>query len=64
MIFTITMTEEIIDRLSQLLSVTAQNQQQQGAIGLNAVSLKLPDFWTKSPEVWFARIEAQFGIKN
>lgn len=56
------MTEEIIDRLSQLLS--AQNQQQQGAIGLNAVSLKLPDFWTKSPEVWFARIEAQFGIKN
>ena len=32
--------------------------------GINAVSLKLPDFWTDKPEVWFARVEAQFGTKN
>lgn len=29
-----------------------------------AVSVKIPDFWIKSPEVWFARIEAQFGTKG
>ena len=26
--------------------------------GVQAVSLKLPDFWTDKPEVWFARVEA------
>eukprot|EP00745_Piridium_sociabile_P020648 TRINITY_DN31880_c1_g1_i1.p1 TRINITY_DN31880_c1_g1~~TRINITY_DN31880_c1_g1_i1.p1 ORF type:complete len:285 (+),score=53.29 TRINITY_DN31880_c1_g1_i1:183-1037(+) len=31
---------------------------------VNAVSIKLPEFWTKSPEVWFARVEAQFGTKG
>ncbi|GFR95416.1 transposon Ty3-G Gag-Pol polyprotein [Elysia marginata] len=24
----------------------------------------LPEFWTKSPEVWFVRIEAQFGTRS
>ena len=28
------------------------------------MSIKLPEFWTKSPEVWFARVEAQFGTKG
>ena len=32
--------------------------------GINAVSLKLPEFWTDKPEVWFAWVEAQFGTKN
>lgn len=31
---------------------------------VNAASVKLPDFWTKSPEVWFARIESQFNTKG
>ncbi|GFR81590.1 transposon Ty3-G Gag-Pol polyprotein [Elysia marginata] len=26
--------------------------------------LLLPEFWTKSPEVWFVRIEAQFGTRS
>ena len=27
---------------------------------IHAVSLKLPEFWTYDPEVWFVRVEAQF----
>ncbi|GFS12216.1 transposon Tf2-9 polyprotein [Elysia marginata] len=29
-----------------------------------SASIKLPEFWTTSPKVWFARLEAQFGTKN
>ncbi|KAK3773613.1 hypothetical protein RRG08_022322 [Elysia crispata] len=31
---------------------------------INAASVKIPDFWNTSPEVWFARVEAQFGTKH
>ena len=30
----------------------------------NAVSLKLPTFWTSSPEVWFSQTEAQFALRG
>ena len=35
-----------------------------GAPGIQTASLKLPDFWTDKPEVWFARVESQFGTKG
>ena len=31
---------------------------------VKSVSIKLPEFWHKSPEVWFVRIESQFNTKN
>ena len=30
----------------------------------NAVTLKLPSFWTQQPSVWFAQTEAQFAIRK
>lgn len=31
---------------------------------VSATSVKIPEFWNKSPAVWFARIEAQFNSKG
>ena len=51
--------EDILTNLTTQLEVfNAQTNQ------VNRVSIKLPEFWTKSPEVWFARVEAQFGTKS
>ena len=30
----------------------------------NAVSIKLPTFWTAQPNVWFQQAEAQFTIRS
>ena len=31
---------------------------------VSAVSITLPEFWTTSPEICFARVETQFGTRN
>ena len=33
-------------------------------VPLTTVSVKLPTFWTDSPEVWFIQAEAQFEVKR
>ena len=33
-------------------------------MGENAVSLKLPTFWSKQPKIWFAQAESQFTIRK
>ena len=35
-----------------------------GQLSLTTVSIKLPTFWTDTPEVWFLQAEAQFAIKH
>lgn len=30
----------------------------------NAVTLKLPDFWTSQPQAWFQQAEAQFHFRR
>ena len=36
-----------------------------GAVAaINAASLKLPQFWTKKPLLWFARAESQFHLRG
>ena len=36
----------------------------QADFGINAVSLKLPEFWTDNIQVQFAQTEAQFAIRG
>ena len=31
---------------------------------MNAVAVKLPDFWVSNPAAWFAQAEAQFGLRT
>ena len=40
------------------------NEGMQGSVPLTAVTVKLPSFWTDSPEVWFLQAEAQFENKR
>ena len=60
---------ETISNLSATTSIAASSglsnsqttgNQDSDLTAIHAVSLKLPEFWTDDPEVWFVRVEAQF----
>ena len=56
-------SEDIKTIVTTAVSTAVKDLGDHNQLGVNAVSVKLPDFWTDSPEVWFARVEAQFGNK-
>ena len=56
--------EEDIKRIAETLKELTPAAPGAAAQGIQAVALKLPEFWTDKPEVWFARVEAQFGTKG
>ena len=56
--------EEDIKRIAETLKELTPAAPAAAAAGIQAVALKLPEFWTDKPEVWFARVEAQFGTKG
>lgn len=56
------LSQQVANLTGQLQALAASTNFRDQQI--NSVSIKLPEFWTKSPEVWFARVEAQFNTKN
>ncbi|RUS68706.1 hypothetical protein EGW08_023533 [Elysia chlorotica] len=60
-----TLDELLVGESAQaLIDALTSHLQSVAPSSINAVSIKLPEFWTTSPEVWFARVEVQFGTKN
>lgn len=43
---------------------TTSNTTSNATVATNAVTIKIPPFWPSDPELWFAQVEAQFGIKQ
>ena len=33
-------------------------------MSVDSITIKLPTFWTSSPQAWFAQAEAQFAVRN
>ena len=58
------MSHQPVEPTQSLLAALAIQLQTLQTGEIAAVSVKLLDFWATSPEIWFARIEAHFSIKN
>ena len=53
---------EILTQLTEAVSKLADNAL--STTGIQAVAVKLPEFWIDDPEIWFLRAEAQFRSKS
>ena len=54
----------LAEAISNLNTSTSQNSRQADAAAVSAVSLKLPEFLSEDPEVWFIRVEAQLRLRS
>lgn len=55
---------ELLVELTKAVSELANSSSSAGSSAtLQAVSIKLPEFWSDDPEVWFVRVEAQLRSK-
>ena len=53
---------EILTQLTEAVSKLTNNALSTSRI--QAVAVKLPEFWTDDPEIWFLRAEAQYRAKS
>ena len=53
---------KILTQLTEAVSKLTDNAL--STTGMQAVAVKLPEFWTDDPEIWFLRAEAQFRSKS
>ena len=53
---------EILTQLTEAISKLTNNAL--STTKIEAVAVKLPEFWTDDPEIWFLRAEAQFRSKS
>ena len=53
---------EILMQLTEAVSKLTNNAL--STTKIQAVAVKLPEFWTDDPEIWFLRAEAQFRSKS
>ena len=53
---------EILTQLTEAVSKLTNNAL--STTKIQAVAVKLPEFWTDDPEIWFLRAEAQFRSKS
>ena len=58
------MSHQPFEPTQSLLAALATQLQTLQIGEIAAASVKLPEFWATSPEIWFARIEAQFTLKT
>lgn len=54
----------LAQQLHDLQNIVPAPQDQNVASSANAVSVKIPPFWSSRPEVWFSLIESQFATKH
>lgn len=55
---------EAVSRLSTATASDRPTSSQQAESSVQAVSIKLPEFWSEDPEVWFVRVEAQLRSRS
>ena len=56
---------ELLSKLTEAMNQLATTSSaHSSSAALQAVSLKLPKFWSDDPEVWFIRVEAQLRSKS